>query len=398
MGQRSRARSDGLMWGEGTIVDRGGGRIQARWVERQPDGTRKRRARTFHSLDEAEDHLRKLFRDKRDGRYVPPSEATVADLIGDWLTRGRSRWTPSTQATYRQRAETHVLPELGHLRAETLTTPRIQRWIDGMIRAGFDASTIDTAYRVLNGALREAVQIGIIPSNPAAAAKRPPVEIKEAPTWSAAEVEAVRRVVHDDPFWHALYRVALTTGLRPGELRALRWADVDLPNGLLTVRRTITKNADGHVVIGNVTKTRRSRRVVLSAPVVRALTEWRKAQITRRLAAETWHDEDLVFDRGDGRFLPLTTWQKKHEAIIAAAGVRRITLHQLRHSYATLELEAGTHPKIVQERLGHRSIQTTLDRYSHVSLDLQRAAAEALDERIFGADPESADTTTSGVK
>lgn len=393
MARDPKGRTDGLKWGEGTISQRPSGSWQARWSEAGANGIPVRRSKSFPSQDLAEDHLRHVHRAVRDGRYVPPSERTVADLVNDWLERGRHHWKPSTYISYAQRAKSHVLPHLGSIRAETITTPRVQHWIDQLVRSGFDPGTVDSAHRVLSGALREAVRLGALPVNPATGIRKPPLVMKESPTWTSADVAAVTRTLRDEPMWSALYRVALSTGMRPGELRALQWRDLDLAAGLITVRRTITKDAQGLVVMGATTKTGRSRVIAISSACVRALSSWRTAQIARRLACSNWQADDIVFDRGDGRFLPLTTWQRRHTQLIEDAGVTTITLHQLRHSHATLELAAGTHPKLVSDRLGHRSIQTTLDRYSHVTPDLAKAAAEALDARLFGDD----DATTKAV-
>jgi integrase len=207
---------------------------------------------------------------------------------------------------------------------------------------------------------------------------------KPIATWSAGEVAAVVSALNDEPMWSALYRLALTTGMRPGKLRALRWRDLDLDRGAVVVARTMTKDADGVVAVGDSTKTGRRRAVALPASTVAALTRWRAAQNARRLAAETWAAEPFVFDRGDGTWLPLTTWQHRHDRLIAATGAARITLHGLRHTYATLMLEGNAHPKIVADALGHVDVGTTLNIYSHASDAIQRAAADALEQRLFG--------------
>lgn len=381
----TKPKQTGRKHGEGSVSPRPNGNWQARWVEPQPDGTKRRRNRDFATEDEAATHLRQVAMDVASGRYVPPSDRTIADLIAEWLERGAARWKPGTQAAYRQRAENHVLPVFGKTKAEALTTPRIQHWIDGMQRKGLDASTIDNVSRILSGALREAVQIGILPTNPAVGVRRPPVETKEAATWNSVQIDAMMRAVASEPFWNALYRLALATGMRPGEIRALKWSDVDHKRGIVTVRRTMTKDADGRVVMGKTTKTGKSRQNAVSASTLKALKSWETAQKERRLAlGPDWIDDGLVFDRGDGRFLPLTTWQKAHARFTETAKIPAITFHQLRHTSATISLEAGQHPLIVSRRLGHRSIQTTLDVYSHISEDLARSAAESLDDALFG--------------
>lgn len=382
--RRERRRDEGMAWGEGWIRERrradGTIAYQAHWLD---DGETQR-ARTFASRDEAEDHLRAVLRAKRDGAYAAPSMLTVAHLIDDWLERGARSWKPATLAAYRQRARVHVLPALGDAIAVGLTTPRVQHWVDKMARAGLNATTIDAAIRVLSAALNEAVAIGVLAVNPAKTVRRPAVKQTPKTTWTAQEAARVYAALADDPLWLALYRVALSTGMRPGELRALRWPDVDLAAGRITVRRTITKDADGLVAMGESTKNGKVRAVALPENAVAALTAWRTAQKSRRLAARQWLD-DVVFDRGDGRFLPLTTWQTRHARLCAAAGVPAISLHGLRHTAATLLLERNVHPRIVQEMLGHKDITTTLNVYSHVSTDLQRAAVEALDAWLDAA-------------
>lgn len=379
-----KGRTDGLKWGEGSIIPKPNGTYLARWWEPLYDGTRKRRAKSFPTADAAEDHLHQVHRTIRDGLYTAPERLTVREVVEQWLERGKGRWKPASQATYRQRAATHVYPSMGAALVHSLTTPRIQHWVDGMVKHGYDASTIDGATRVLSAALREATQIGVLAHNPAIGIRRPPVQTKEAATWTREQITDVIGIVADDPMWSALYRLALTTGMRPGELRALRWADFDAENKTITVRRTVTKDADGRVVIGKTTKTGKSRSIALAGPVVSSLLKWRTTQRVRQLATEHWRPEDLMFDRGDGGLISLHGWQIRHEAIIASAGVPRITLHQLRHTSATQSLESGEHPLIVSQRLGHRSVSVTLDIYSHVSSNLQRTAAELLNQRLFG--------------
>lgn len=375
---------------DGTVV------YQARWYEQDALVGLRRRSQTFATEDAALAHLRETALKKLTGDYLPPADRMVRDLIAEWLERGKSRWKPATVAAYTDRADKHVIPALGAIRADRLTTPRIQHWIDALGKSGLDASTIDGVSRILSAALREAVQIGVLARNPAEGVRRPPVQVREPDTWTAEEVARVMAQLADDPFWLAVYRVMLATGMRPGELRALKWSDLDWTKGVLTIRRTMSKDAEGHVIVGETTKTRKSRQNALSPAALKVLKSWETEQKIRRVACADWHDEGLIFDRGDGRFLPATTWQHLHDRVTIAANVTRISLHGLRHTHATLELEAGTHPLIVSRRLGHAGIQTTLDRYSHVSDDLQRAAAESLDARLFGPQTQQHDAEKRG--
>src|SRR4030095_9545812 len=150
---RQQARSDGLKYGEGSIRDRGSS-FEARWFELTSSG-RKRRTRSFPTRDAAEDHLREMHRAHRDGRYHSPSEKTVRILIEEYLERGAPEWRAYTLGQYRLRAKRHIYPTLGTLRAETLTTPQVQHWIDGMVKADLAPATISGAVVILSAAFNE---------------------------------------------------------------------------------------------------------------------------------------------------------------------------------------------------------------------------------------------------
>lgn len=367
-----------LPHGAGDVRQRNG-RYQARWIDQG-----QRHSRMFDTADEANDYLRERYRNRRDGRTLTRAELTVADLIRDWLERGQDDWQPSTCATHRRYAELHVIPEIGHIRADALDTLRVQQWIDRMRRDGHGAQYIDKCLRVLSAAYRQAMQLGIVRLNPATGTKRPTVRKPEIVTWSAADIATIDAALADDLYWHAVYRLALTTGIRPGELRALRWEDIDVDQRTIRIRRTMTRDAEDRVRVGTQTKTGHERTVPLTASAAEALTRWRTEQKRVQLAARRWENGGYVFTGQSGQPLGASHWQRRHAALIAATGVPAITLHSLRHTFATLAMERNVHPRIVAELLGHRSIDMTLNRYSHPSSAMQQAASEALDSALFG--------------
>jgi integrase len=175
--------------------------------------------------------------------------------------------------------------------------------------------------------------------------------------------------------------------MRIGEVLALSWRDVDLDKGIVTVSRTLTTNAKGQHKIGEIPKTRASRRsILIGAATIAALRRERAKQAARRLLlGPDWHDQGLVFDRGDGQPINPDVVRTSFERVLRKnPSLPTITLHGMRHTMATLLLTAGMNPKIVQERLGHSSIQMTLDRYSHVTLSMQESAATILDTLLSG--------------
>lgn len=379
------SKDRGLRFGEGSVLVRGETKVQARW----PDGGRMR-AKTFtaatvgEARDLAEDHLRKIARDKRSGRYVPPSELTVEGLMAEYLERGKQRWSTNTQASYALLVRRWIIPGIGMQRVVELTTRYLQTWFDGLVRDGQQPSQVNNIRIILSGAFREAVRLGTLATNPVTGIRTPTRRKTVLSTWSAPDVRAVLAACAGDVWMHTFYTVALTTGMRPGELRALMWKDIDLEAGRIQCRRSMTRDASFRAMVGDQTKSGRTRVIAIPGETVIALKSVQQDQRTRRIAHADWQATDIVFDRGSGTFIALTTLETRHRAICAAAKVQHIRLHDLRHTAATLLLEADVHPKVVSDILGHSSIAITMDRYAHVSDALQRAATSRLGDVLRG--------------
>lgn len=376
-------------WGEGTIIERprvdGSTAFMARWLDTS-GVTPKERAKTFSSRDAAEDFLKSTLRAKRDGKLRSPATMTVTQLVMEYIDRASSRITDRTARTYRDRASSMIDPTIGKKKLDTITPLEVQRWIDQLGKQKFAPSTIHAAVAVLMGALREAALLGITERHLGQGIRRPSIGRPTTTTWTESEVKRVLKAVRGDARFDALYHVAIATGMRPGELRALTWDDVDLDAGILLVRRTISRGDDGAEFIAERTKGKSTRAVAISPALVDRL-RWHKArQNERRLQHEAWQSIGVVFDRGDGHWLYQSHWQRFHINLCAEAGVPYINAHALRHTSASLELATGTHPKIVSDRLGHSTIAMTMDRYSHVSVALQRSAANALSDRLIDDD------------
>lgn len=399
MAKRRQSTHD-IKRGNGYITERTGSDNETRYQARWFDGTRWR-AKTFRQLEQAEDHLRDIGRAKRADRYTPESDITVAEIVTEYIARGEHRWSTNTVATYRLLAKQHITPHIGTLRIVTLTTRQVQHWLDTLTskrirhpkgeKRELSPAVIENARTVLSGACKEAMQLGVIPANPVSGTRAPSRQRSLKVIWTAEDIRAVLSVVAADPLYRAYYLVALTTGMRPGELRALQWHDIDTNEGIITCQRTMTRTADYKHMIGDSTKTGRARSIAVPASTLEALKKWRRTQNERRLQADAWHDLDIVFDRGDGNPLAQQSVATHHRIVCEKAGVDRCRLHDLRHTAATMMLRNRVHPKVVSEILGHSSISTTLDIYSHVDVDMQRLATDAIadaiadDKHEFGA-------------
>jgi integrase len=240
-----------------------------------------------------------------------------------------------------------------------------------LLAAGLSAKTVANVHGVLHRALEQAFRWRLVPANIADLVDPPRVARRQMHALSPEQARHVLAVAEGDPL-EPLYRLAITAGLRLGELLALRWPDVDLEQRTLSVVATLEQR-HGHEPIVAEPKTSRSRRqLVLGDAVVNALRAHRLSQ----------PGIGFVFTRGDGRPLSRSIVDKAWTRLNARASVPRVRFHDLRHTSATLLLGRGVHPKIVSEMLGHATVAITLDLYSHVTPTMQREAAVAMDELL----------------
>jgi integrase len=274
-----------------------------------------------------------------------------------------------------------VVPRIGKLRLTSLTPGHLTRMYTQLLAEGgrlgqpLSPRSVRYTHTIAGRAFADAVDWGLLPRNPARGAKPPRAVTSDMAVWDAAQAKQFLAFVRDDRLY-AMWLLMLTTGLRRGEIAGLRWSDVDLETAVIAIQSTrVSVNSRVVVVEPKTAKGRRS--VALDDMTVQALRSSRKAQREERLKhGAAWQDSGFVFVREDGapyhpeRIIVMFKRQAK------AAGVPVIQLHDLRHTSATLALAAGVHPKVVQERLGHSSINITLDTYSHVVKGLQHEAAE----------------------
>ncbi|MGE0554687.1 MAG: tyrosine-type recombinase/integrase [Gemmatimonadales bacterium] len=272
------------------------------------------------------------------------------------------------------------LPDwIGNLPLRDLTTSHLDRLFAAMLEAGKTPGTVSYLHRIIRARLTGAVKRKLLLANPAAVANAPAQGKGETTALSAAEAARLTAVCRerDDG---ALWLLMLTTGLRPGELLALRWADFD--GRRLQVRRALVRAEKGAWRFGP-TKTKKERSVMVPSTVEALLRSHRARQATQRLQLGEHYrsDLDLIFAGPDGGPLWWTTLSRTFRLELRpAAGIaRRVRPYDLRHSAATLLLEMGEHPKVVSELLGHSSVSITLDVYSHVAPNLLERVADRFD-------------------
>lgn len=338
-------------------------------------------ANRTEAVDHAPDRaLTEEMRRRDTGIDVNPAKITVTEYFERWLRDyARSNVAPSTFHRYEQIAS-RLNAHLGSLRLQDLRPAHIQDAYGRLSTDGLAARTVLHHHRVLREALSHAAQWQLLSVNPADAVTPPRAERTEMRALSPDEVNRLLEGCENEQLRTVVF-VAISTGMRLGELLGLRWADLDLNGGnAYLVRSAQYLSATG--ISFRPMKTGRSQRsIALSAETVRVLREHRGRQLEARLAAGSdYEDGDLVFADVDGRPLPpYRISDQFRRRLVKRLGIGPLRFHDLRHTAATLMFRAGIHPKVVSERLGHSSIAITLDTYSHVIPSMQRDAADAVD-------------------
>ena len=343
----------------------------------------------FRTRKEAEAALAEVLSANATGHVVQRSSATTGEFLEDWLTTQEIRLRPTTVHSYRM-AIGRISRRVGKVPVQALTPMQIETLYSDLMKGGgragraLSAKTVRNAHVVLRKALADGERLGVVQRNVAAAARPPTFSRPEFATWSSDDLREFLAAIHDERVRPAIVVLA-TTGMRRGEVLGLRWPDVDLDARQVAIVQTLTA-VNGQPVIGP-TKTTRSRRTVyLDSYTVDVLRAHRTRQREERLAAgPAWDSStDLVFRDEIGRPLHPDWFSREFARLVAVSGAAPIRLHDLRHSFATLALKAGVHPKIVSERLGHATVGITLDLYSHVTPAIARDAADVVAQSIFG--------------
>ncbi len=249
---------------------------------------------------------------------------------------------------------------------------------------GLSSTTVHHLHAVIHRALNSAVEDGKLSRNVASLigrSNRPKVARREMVTIANGDQPRRFLIAAKGERLEALLVLALTTGLRKGELRALRWKDVDLDRGVLAVRGSLMGTARADMAIGTP-KNGKERAVSLGSTAVTALGDHRARQLEERKVVPIRGDLGLVFCTEWGEFLPTNTIVLALERVLARAGLPHIRFHDLRHTAATLMLQQGVHPKMASEMLGHSNVAITLDLYSHITPTMQRQAADAIERAL----------------
>ena len=351
-------------------------------------GRQIQRSITGKTQKEVSQKLRKMTMEVDEGTYRAPSDLTVGQWLDIWSEEYLSNIKESTAFIYRENIRLYLKPGLGAIKLESLSPPDIQRFYNtlgrqGAKRGAFSAKTIKNIHGVLHQALKQAVAVGYLRVNPSDACTLPRVIHRQIQPLEEEQVRKFLTAIQGHRH-ELLYKVALFTGMREGELLGLMWDCVDFEHGTIRVDKQLQRHREkggGYYLCP--TKNSKAR-LIAAAPSVMALLRRRKREQTaQRLAVGPgWQDTGLVFTNELGERLSYRTAYDCYKRIMAEIGCPHARFHDLRHTYAVMALEGGDDIKTVQENLGHHAASFTLDVYGHVTERMRKQSAERMEQRI----------------
>ena len=343
---------------------------------------------------------RKAAKDARDaarhavnrGTYVAPQNLTVGKWLDTWIEGHAVELKPSTAKSYRDNIARYLWPAIGHERLQSLSPSRLSVVFKDLYEGGgkdgkaLSPRTVEFARAVLRRAMQDAVMDRIIEVNPVVGTKRPRVVKPKHTTWTGAQLLDFLGTLSAEDRWAPLWTLAAATGMRRGELMALRWSEVDLEAGVVAVERSVTQVHQERIYV--TPKNHERRDVNIDLRTITALKACRKAQMGERLAwGEAYRGtEGLVFTWEDGRpVLPDYVTKTFGALTDKTQDVPRLKLHELRHTHATILLREGVPVHIVAKRLGHKDPSVTLNVYADAIPDDDGRAVDVFTRAVWGA-------------
>ncbi len=339
-------------------------------------GKRRQKRITAATKKAVEQQVATVLHELQSGTHVERSKLTVGQWITEWLL---SHPCPeSSWVRYELDVRRWILPALGVIPLAQLRPTQVQQFYQERLKAGATPQAVKGYAMVLGRALQEAVRQGIVSQNVVRLVPVPKAARRELEVCTHEEMQDfLRRSTNDRNA--LLYEMALKTGMRRGELLALRWQDVNLQDGWLSVRRTVTIGKKGAIQVGDVKTKAGRRRIRLSQQLVAKLRSHRQERPRWISVGQAGRDADLVFQSSIGTLVNPARLHQQFKPLVKQLGLKPIRFHDLRHTFATLALADGANVKAVSAQLGHSSIAITLDLYAHVTQDMELDLADRME-------------------
>ena len=366
--------------GEGSIYRRKDGRWAA---EITIEAYKGRKTLYGKTREEVAEKLHAAQVEKRQGLLRTGSKQTVEDYLNYWLEVHSAKLKISTYAMYKRQLNNHIIPALGHVQLQKLSIDQVQVFLSEKQKEGLKTSTVRLLHTILRAALQDAVRWKKLAINVSLAVTLPRLTQHEMQPLNRKQAQRLLEAARGNRL-ECLLALALGTGMRLGEILALRWSEVDLEKGTLQVGHTVDF-VQGFGRVESEPKTESSKRsITLPQFVIDALKQHRLYQLEKQAkAAGRWKNRGLVFANRCGGYFSRPRLYSRFKQLLQEAGLPDMRFHDLRHSAATILLSMGVPAKVVQQILGHSNISTTLNIYGHVLPEIHRAAMDKMDD-FFG--------------
>lgn len=356
-----------------------------------------RKTKSFEKKEEAELALQKILYERDHGIMKNESNITFGEWIEYWLENVRSNvLSGTTLDNYRSNIRNHVIPEVGHIKLKDLRPKHLQVFYNHLYengrkdgKGGLSPKTVQRIHVMIGSALKHALRNDLVLTNVAAVVERRKGKKFKSKPYTIDELYELLRVTKDDRFY-AAYVISAMTGMRRGEVLALKWDDVDFNERTVSVERSLAVYRDqkdeNHLTLElKAPKTEQSERIIpIDDFVIQALKEHKKKQleISIKVGRDRYNPLGLVFCDEQGGLVHPNTYSNDFRSTLKQNGLRHVRLHDLRHTYATLLLKLGVNHEKIRDLLGHSTITTTLDIYAHVDLDDLKEATSLLSQAM----------------
>lgn len=335
-------------------------------------------------------HAEKMLTEKLSqinrGEYLEPITISFRDFAKKWVEKyARPQVRSSTLVIYDGYIKNHFMPVFGDMNLGKIGVEDVLSFKAQKLESQLSPQTVKHLLRILRQMFDHAVDWGYLRGNPAKKVSNPKIPRVEMDFLTADEVRIFLDQV--SKHWYSFFLTAITTGLRAGELLAMRWGNLDWSSGKYHVRETYLRSRGGYAACFARPKTDTSVAPVNITPMcIEALRDHKRRQTEKKMSlGQDYQDNDLIFGSGIGGPLDSCNIVKRiFNPTLKAAGLRRIRFHDLRHTCASLLIAQGENPKYIQKQLRHSSFEMTFDRYGHLFPDTNREAASRLDETLFG--------------
>ena len=363
--------------GEGSIYQRKDGR----WAASITVEGDKRKTFYGKTRKDVQEKLRVALNEQKQGILATGPRQTVGQFLTYWLENVQKPAVRiRTYMRYESQLRRHTLSVIGNIQLSKLSSQRIQTFYTHLLEKGLSSRTVRLIHTMLHKAFDYAVSLGYLPRNVCNVVSLPRVEKIETHALTLDQVRQLLEAAKGHRV-EALFVLALVTGMRRGEILGLKWSDINFTEGVIHVQRSLV-DVKGGVVESKPKTARGYRAIVLPSFVIDVLKKHQEQQAVQCKKSTQWQDHDYVFCTSHGTPFAAANLRTMFKALLKKAELPDIRFHDLRHSVATLLLSIGTHPKIVQELLGHGQISITMDTYSHVMPTLQRDTMAQLDDLL----------------